>query len=105
MMPGMEDPRAAALARAMGGMGGEDPMAGMPPEGEAAPADPTAELSDIAMRLEALLPQLDPTVAEQIAQLLPVLQGAAQPKPQGDVPPEMGMGGGVDEMMGMGAPV
>lgn len=101
MMPGM-DPRMEALSRAMPpeGAPAEDPMAA-PPEG-AAGGDPAAELMDIAMRLEAVLPALDPTVAEKIAQVLPVLQEAAAPKPEGV--PQMGpdMGGGD---VGMGLPV
>lgn len=96
MMPGM-DPRMEALTRAMPP---EEMGAPMPPEGGGA-GDPSAELMDIAMRLESILPALDPAIAEQIAQVLPLLQEAAAPKPEGV--PQMGPEGVED--VGMGAPV
>ncbi len=84
----------AALGRAMGGgmEGMEDPMA-MGAEEAPAGGDPSAELADIGMRLEALLPSLDPAIAEQIAPLLDVLRNAGQPKPE-EVPQMGDMSGG-----------
>ena len=93
MFPGMEgeDPRMAALQRAMGGMPEEEAM----PEPAPGAGDPQAQLMDIAMQLESLMPQLPPEIASQIAPLMEVLRSAGGPKPEG-VPP---MG---DEMMNEG---
>lgn len=96
MFPGMSDPRMDALMRAMPA---DEPPAGGPPDAMGAPpgGDPSAELMDIAMRLESLLPSLDPALAEKISQLLPLLQEGGAPKPQeGPEMGDMGMEGGMD---------
>lgn len=99
MMPGMGDPRMEALTRAMGGMGGDDGGAPVATDAMDSAPDPMAELADIGMRLEELLPNIDPMIAEQIAPLLDILRGAGAPKPQEG--PEMGdmMGGGMSETL------
>ena len=86
MMPGMEmDPRIAALQRAMGGMGGDDGGAPVATDAMDSAPDPMAELNDIGMRLEAVLPALDPMMAEQLAPMLDIIRSAGAPGPE-DVP-------------------